>query len=132
MILVDTSVWIDFLRGIDSPERRVLHRLLDDEGDLALTGVILTEVLQGIRRERDFRRVKESLLEFPLHDPLGPATWLGAAEIYRACRRRGRTVRKTIDCLIAAVCLENDLMLLHRDGDFDAIERCTGLRVLHA
>jgi predicted nucleic acid-binding protein len=128
MILVDSSVWIDFLNGENSAPRRLLHRLIEDDGELALTGIILTEVLQGITEERDFRRVQEYLLAFPIYQPQSTKTYLAAARIYRACREKGETVRKTVDCLIAAICLEHNLILLHKDRDFDRIAKCTGLR----
>ena len=130
MILVDSSVWIDFMRGTDSRERYALHRLIETEEDLALTEIILTEVLQGIKDDRDFKRVKEYLLEFPVFRPQGIATYLAAANLYRDCRCKGKTVRKTIDCIIAAICLENDLWLLHKDRDFDLIAACAPLKVL--
>ena len=130
MILVDTSVWIDFLNGADSKERHVLHRLIEDEEDISITEIILTEVLQGIKDDRDFRRVRDYLLEFPVHKPKGTMTYLKAAEIYRDCRRNGKTIRKTVDCIIASICLENGLTLLHKDSDFDTMEECVGLKVL--
>ncbi|GMR04963.1 MAG: PIN domain nuclease [Thermodesulfobacteriota bacterium] len=130
MILVDTSVWVDFLRGVNSRERRTLHRLIEDEEDIAITGIILTEILQGIRKDGDFRVIQDYLLEFPDYSPKAPETYLKAAGIYRDCRRRGKTVRKTVDCIIAAICIENGLTLLHKDSDFDHIEACTGLKVL--
>lgn len=129
-ILVDTSVWVDFLKGADSRERRALHRLIEEEADLALTGIILTETLQGIRGDKEFDEVKESLLAFPLYPPKDFETYLKAADIYRDCRKRGKTVRKTVDCLIAAICLEHDLILFHKDRDFDHIADCTELKVL--
>jgi predicted nucleic acid-binding protein len=130
MILVDTSVWIDFLRGGESPQRRMLHRLIEDEEDISITEIILTEILQGIKRDRDFQTVKDYLLEFPVHRPKGIETYLNAARIYRDCRGKGKTVRKTVDCIIAAICIENDLALLHKDVDFGNIRACTGLKVL--
>jgi predicted nucleic acid-binding protein len=130
MILVDTSVWVDFLRGVNSPHRRMLHRLIEDEADIAITGIILTEILQGIKEDRDYRRMREYLLEFPIHEPKGAQTYLAAARIYRECRKKGKTVRRTVDCIIAAICMENNLTLFHKDADFDRIEACAGLRVL--
>lgn len=132
MILVDTSVWIDFLRGSDSRERHALHRLIEEEEDISVTEIILTEILQGIKEDKDFKRVKGYLLEFPVHKPKGIETYLKAAGIYRDCRKKGKTVRKTIDCIIASICIENDLILFHKDNDFDIIEKCTGLKVLRA
>ena len=128
MILVDTSIWIDFLRGVNSPHRRTLHRLIEDEEDISITEIILTEILQGIKEDRDFQMTKEYLLEFPIHRPKGIEIYLNAARIYRDCRKKGKTVRKTVDCIIAAICMENNLTLLHKDSDFELIEACTGLK----
>lgn len=130
MILVDTSVWIDFLRGEDSPERRMLHRLIEDDDDISITEIILTEILQGIKEDKDFRMMKDYLLEFPIYKPTGIETYLNAARIYRDCMKKGKTVRKTLDCIIAAICIENDLTVLHKDSDFNLIAACTKLRVL--
>lgn len=130
MILVDTSVWIDFLRGIDSPQRRTLHRLLQEEEDISITEIILTEILQGIKTDQDFETLRGYLLELPIHRPGGTQTYLRAAQIYRDCRKSGKTARKTIDCIIASICLENDLTLLHKDSDFDIISACAGLKVM--
>ena len=130
MTLVDTSVWIDFLRGVNSPQRRMLHRLIEEEEDISITEIILTEILQGLKEDKDFNRVKDYLLEFPIHRPKGTGTYLKAAEIYRDCRKKGRTVRRTVDCIIAAICIENGLTLLHKDSDFELIAECTGLKML--
>jgi len=129
MILVDTSVWVDFLRGEDSPHRRALHRLIEDEEDISITGIILTEILQGIKNDRDFQTTKDCLLEFPIYGPKGVETYIRAAQLYRDCRKKGKTVRKTVDCIIATICMENDLTLLHKDGDFDLIGSCTTLKI---
>ena len=128
MIVVDTSVWIDFLRGANSRERHALHRLIEEEEELSITEIILTEILQGIKEDKDFRRLKDYLLHFPIHRPRGSETYLKAAEIYRECRKKGKTVRKTIDCIIATICLENDLTLFHKDRDFELIAACTELK----
>jgi len=128
MILVDTSVWIDFLRGANSAHRLILHRLIDEKEDISITGIILTEILQGIERDGDFQAIREYLLEFPIYDAKGIGTYLKAAQIYRDCRKKGKTIRKTVDCVIAAVCIENDLILLHKDRDFDLIEGYTKLK----
>ena len=128
MIVVDTSVWIDFLRGADSRERRALHKLLEEEEDISITEIILTEILQGIKEDQDCRRLKDYLLEFPIHRPQGSETYIKAAEIYRICRKKGKTVRKTVDCIIATICLENDLTIFHKDRDFELIAACTELK----
>ena len=130
MILADTSVWIDFLNGTNSRHRRRLSRLIEEEEDVAITEIILTEVLQGIKSDKDFQRVKNILMEFPIYQPEGAETYLKAADIYRQCRKKGKTVRKTIDCIIAAICLENNLTLLHKDNDFDRIQSCLPLKCL--
>jgi len=130
MILVDTSVWIDFFRGNNSSQRKTLHSLIEDEEDISITGIILTEILQGIRKERDFETIKSYMLEFPIYGPKGIETFLESARIYRKCRRNGKTVKKTVDCIIASICIENELTILHKDRDFDHIEGCTPLKVL--
>jgi len=130
MILVDTSVWIDFFRGDKSAHRETLHRLIEAEEDIAVTEIIVTEILQGIKSDKDFQTTKEYLLEFPVYRPKGIETYLEAARIFRDCRKKGKTVRKTIDCIIAVICLENNLTLLHKDSDFDFIVACTDLKVL--
>jgi predicted nucleic acid-binding protein len=130
MIVADTSVWIDFLKGIDSPQQRTLRRLLEEEEDISIVEIILTEILQGIREDSDFEKVKEYLLELPIHKPRGAETYVRAAQIYRDCKKKGKTLRKTVDCIIAAICMENDLTLLHKDNDFNVIEACAGLKVV--
>lgn len=127
---MDTSVWVDFLRGEDSSQRRVLHRLIEDEADISITEIIFTEILQGIKNDREFQAIKDYLLEFPIYRPKGIETYLHAARIYRDCRKKGKTVRRTVDCIIAAICIENDLTLLHKDSDFDLIQAYTGLQVI--
>lgn len=129
MILVDTSVWIDFLRGADTSQRRMLHSLIEGEEDICLAGIILTEILQGIRNDKGSSEVKRYLLEFPICNPEGTATYIVAADIYRKCAGQGRSVGKTVDCLIAAVAMENDFMLLHNDRDFESIAACNDLKI---
>lgn len=132
MILVDTSVWIDFLNGANSMERHVLHALIEEEWDISITEIILTEILQGIKKDRDFAAVRDYLREFPIYRPNGIETYLKAAGIYRDCRKQGRTIRTTVDCLIAAICIEHDLLLFHKDNDFDLITECSGLKIFKA
>ncbi len=128
MILVDTSVWIDFLCGRDNKYYRTLYELIEDGEDIALTGIIITEILQGIRNDKDANRTKEYLLRFPIYNP-DTDTYILCAQIYKECQKQGKTVRKTIDCLIAAVAMENDLVLFHNDRDFDSIAACCELKV---
>jgi len=128
MILVDTSVWIDFLRGRDTLHRRTLHNFIENDEDLCITGIILTEILQGIKDDKTCEEIKEYLLEFPLYDPTGINTYIEAANLYRKCAKKRKTVRKTIDCIIAAIAMENDLIVFHKDMDFDHIAECAGLK----
>lgn len=130
MILVDTSVWIDFFRGADTSQRKILHSLIDNEEDICTTEIILTEIFQGIKRDKDLKKVKEYLLGFPLYRPDGLDTYLRAAEIYRHCRKRGKTIRKTVDCIIAAIAIENSLTLFHNDRDFERIAECSGPKLM--
>jgi predicted nucleic acid-binding protein len=130
MILVDTSAWIDFFRGEETSVRRTLHSLIDGEEDLCLTGIILTEILQGIRDDKMSSDIQEYLLAFPFYHPRDVSTYVHAADIFKSCARKGRTVRKTVDCLIAAVAIEHDLTLIHNDRDFASIAACTGLKIL--
>ena len=120
-MIVDTSVWIDFFRGNDTWQVAVLSdRLVADE-PIALTDIIFTEILQGLVDERSVRRVERRLLahEVLVLDPLDDHR--RAAALYRACRRRGVTIRRTLDCLIAAVCIREHRPLLHADVDFDRL-----------
>jgi predicted nucleic acid-binding protein len=130
MIVVDTSIWIDFLRGENSSERALLHRLIEDEEEISITGIIMTEILQGIKDDKKYQITKYYLLEFPIYEPSGINTYIDAARIYRECRNNGKTIRSTIDCIIAAICLENDLSILHKDRDYDIIQECIGLKVV--
>jgi predicted nucleic acid-binding protein len=130
MILVDTSVWIEFFRAENSLERQILHKLIEDEEGISITGIILTEILQGIQDDKKFNITRKYLLEFPIYEPKGVVTFTEAARIYRECRKKGKTIRSTVDCIIAAICLENDLSILHKDRDYDIIQDCAGLKVL--
>jgi predicted nucleic acid-binding protein len=131
MVIVDTTVWIGYLRGAENPETRWLDRELQRQR-LGLTDLILCEVLQSIRDHRTFARVQADLLKFQIFQTGGNELAIAAAQNYRALRHRGYTVRKTIDCLIATFCLKAKHELLHRDHDFDCFEKALGLRVLHA
>ena len=120
-MIVDTSVWIDFFRGNDTWQVAVLSdRLVADE-PIALTDIIFTEILQGLVDERSVRRVERRLLahEVLVLDPLDDHR--RAAALYRACRRRGVMIRRTLDCLIAVVCIRERRPLLHADVDYDRL-----------
>jgi len=121
MILVDSSVWIDFFKGSNTDPVQILERLLQEEEDLSLADYILTEVLQGFKKDTDFERARKYFLLFPIYSLSSPDSYIQAARIYRRCRQRGITIRNTMDCLIAQTALENDLVLLHDDSDFDRL-----------
>jgi predicted nucleic acid-binding protein len=131
MVIVDTTVWIDYLRGTDNAETKWLDRELQLRR-LGLTDLILCEVLQGLREQKTFERVRAELLQLEVFDSGGSDIAIAAAENYRALRERGYTIYKTIDCLIATFCLEFEHQLLHRDHDFDSFEKVLGLKVVHA
>ena len=129
MILVDSSVWIDYFRGRATAECNLLHRLLGSER--LLTGdLILAEVLQGFRSEIDFRRARYLLATLDFLPLAGREIAIGAARNYRTLRNEGITVRKTIDGLIATFCIANHHTLLHSERDYDGFERYLGLRVI--
>ena len=129
MIVVDTTVWIDFFQGSETPEDLHLQRLITAGRSLALTDLIFCEILQGIREDAEFERTRRTLLLYPILRMERLSMFEHAARIYRTCRRRGLTVRKTIDCLIAALCIAEDVELFHKDADFDAIARVASLKV---
>jgi predicted nucleic acid-binding protein len=129
MILVDTTVWIDYLGGNVNPHTDWLDRELNQQR-LGLTDLILCEILQGIRMDSDFTRIRRDLSRFEVFDTGGELLAVASAQNYRALRSHGHTVRKTIDCLIATFCLLEGHSLLHRDRDFDPFEIHLGLRVI--
>ncbi len=128
MILVDSSVWIDFFNGKMTGETGALSEYLGREP--VLTGdLILTEVLQGFRRDADYRKARRLLDTLEMRTLGGRQIALAAAENYRILRRRGITPRKTIDMIIGTYCLIYGIELLHADRDFDVVERELGLIV---
>jgi predicted nucleic acid-binding protein len=129
VIVVDTSVWIDVLNDVASPPARRFEELVLGGSPLALTDVIYTEVLQGLRNERDARRVDDHLRAFPVLRLTGLDDYRMAAQLYRAARRKGVTIRKTLDCLIAVPCIRAEAPLLHADADFDRLATCTDLKI---
>lgn len=130
MILVDTSVWIDLFNHPESPYAQKLKCLIEEDEGLCICDIVLTEVLQGIKDDRIFEEVKDSLLKFPIVKAIGLETYILAANIYRLCRKKGKPLGKTIDALIAAVAIENNLTLFSRDKDFLRIADCSGLKIL--
>ena len=129
MILVDTSVWIDFFAGRDLPYVAKLEQSILDNEDLALSGIILTEILQGIPDDTTYRRVRRYLSALIML-PMPESVFVRAADIYRKLRKQGITIRKTNDCIIAATALEHHCQLLHNDKDFKPIAKHFSLKVL--
>jgi predicted nucleic acid-binding protein len=130
LIIVDTSVWIDFLNGVTNPESEWLDLNLDRER-IGLTTIVLAEVLQGMRDDRDAALVERELLKFEIVALIDAALAADAARNYRTLRQSGRTVRTTIDVLTATYCIREQHSLLHRDRDFDIFEERLGLSVIH-
>jgi hypothetical protein len=131
LIVVDTSVWVDFLRDVPSPEAELLDRILP-ERRIVVGDLVLCEVLMGLPNERQAARTEELLRDFLVLPMTNDLLASKAAGHFRSLRARGVTVRKTIDLLIGTFCLHHGHQLLHRDRDFDAMETHLGLRVLHA
>lgn len=127
MIFVDSSVWIDYFRGLGTPEADKLDALLGKE-PLATGDLVLTEVLQGFASDRDFNRAEALLGSLTIVELCGRDIAIKAARNHRRLRALGITVRKTIDTVIATRCIEDDLALLHRDKDFDPFVEHLGLR----
>ena len=129
IILVDTTVWIDFFAARSLPHVAVLEHLIEHREDICTCGIILTEVLQGIRKDTEFRKTRD-LFNTLIWLPMPYTVFLRSAEIYRKLRKKGLTIRKPLDCMIASAAIENDILLLHNDKDFQPIEKHCGLKVL--
>lgn len=129
MVIVDTTVWIDYLRGVSNRETEWLDQALGHER-LGILDLILCEVLQGIRDDVTFTSVRDDLMRLRVFVAAGPDLAIAAAQNYRTLRQRGFTVRKTMDCWIATFCLLSGHKLLHRDRDFDAFEKALRLQVV--
>jgi predicted nucleic acid-binding protein len=129
VILVDTSVWIDFFAGRDLPHVAMLEKFIIGNEDLALCGIILTEMLQGIADDATHRRIRRYLSPLIML-PMPETVFVRAADIYRKLRKTGITIRKSNDCIIAAVAMEHHCPLMHNDKDFSPIEKHFPLKVV--
>ncbi|EDN66235.1 PilT-like protein [Beggiatoa sp. PS] len=129
MTLVDSSAWIDFFRCQNLQHVTRLKSLIHQNEELAICGVIMTEILQGIRDENQYQMTK-TRLDTLIFLPMTRTTYVTAANIYRTLRNKGLTIRKSIDCMIASVALENNVFLLHNDRDFEAIARHFPLKII--
>lgn len=131
MVIVDTTVWIDFLKGRETPGVARLEHLLQEEVDIFTTGIIIQEVLCGIKKQAERAAVKGDLDRFILVTP-SLHTHVQAAEIYDGCRKNGMTIRSSIDCLIASLALEHDLRVLENDRDYSSIAKVFPLKIEEA
>lgn len=129
-MLVDTSVWIDHFNGHPSPEVTRLQKAIAENEPIVLCGVILTEILLGLRSDAEAVRIADLLDAFETAPELDWNDYREAAVIYRRCRTKGRTIRSTIDCLIAQLCIRNNFTLLTKDRDFRAIAASSPLRLV--
>jgi predicted nucleic acid-binding protein len=129
MWIVDSSVWIDYLTGAGTPQTDLLDAALGQQ-PIGVGDIILCEVLQGFRHQRDFDIARELLLRFPIYTIGGIEIAIQSARNYRFLRHRGITVRKTVDCLIATFVIESGFSLLHSDRDFGPFEAHLGLDII--
>lgn len=127
MILVDSSVWIDYFNGLDTPQTNKLDTLLGIE-PLGIGDIILTEVLQGFRTDKDYETAKRLLTSLTVFNMLGVELAVKSADNFRSLRKRGITVRKTVDAIIATFCIESKHSLLFSDKDFLPFVEHLGLR----
>ncbi len=128
-VLVDTSAWVEFLRATGSDTHLRVRRMIEEETDLATTDVVLMELLAGARDDGQRDGLRSLLGRCEFLPTEGPVDYEDAAQVYRACRSAGATVRRLTDCLVAAVAIRHGVPVLHRDADFDAIARRLPLEV---
>jgi len=128
MIIVDSNTWADFFNGASNPHVQRLDLALQEEEDLAVVPIIITEVLQGFRTDSGFQRARRVLLALPVIEPT-VACHVRAARLFRSLRQKGITVRGAVDCIIAQTCLDVDAELLSPDADFERIAGHTPLRL---
>jgi len=131
MIVVDSNTWADFFNGARNPHADRLERALEEETDMAVIPVIITEVLQGFRSDAGFRRARRVLVSMPVLHPTIECH-VRAARLVRSLRAKGVTVRGAVDCIIAQLCMDVDAELLSPDADFAHIARHTSLRLWQA
>ncbi len=131
MMIVDSNTWADFFNGSSNPHVDRLEKGMEEEEDIAVIPLIITEVLQGFKTDVGFRRASEVLLSLPVIEP-SVECHVDAARLFRALRRKGITVRGAIDCLIARTCIDADADLLSPDEDFEHIARHSPLRLWRA
>jgi predicted nucleic acid-binding protein len=129
-LIVDTSVWIDFFNNERNRHSNFLAEAIESDEPIYLHSIILMEILQGFRSDRDHAAVRDVLLsyDFVREDPVADA--MGASDLYRSLKKKGAAIRKSLDCLIAYAAIKNGMPLLHRDRDFDRIAQHSKLKVV--
>ena len=128
MVVVDTTVWIDYIHGLDAPHTNALDYEL--QHNQVITGdLLITEFLQGFRDDKDYKAAKEIMDSLIYCDMLGKEIAIKSADNYRFLRKQGITIRRTADIIIGTFCIEHDLPLLHNDRDFEPMEKYLGLRI---
>jgi predicted nucleic acid-binding protein len=127
MILVDSSVWIDYFNGVEATETKLLDEFLTTD-TICIGDIILAEVLQGFRNDKDYKLAKDMLLELPIYQIMTPELAIVCADNYRKLRKKGITVRRSVDNWIAIFCIQNKIPLLFSDKDFNAYVEHLGLR----
>ena len=130
MVIVDTTVWVDYFRGVANPSTDWVHEELERQR-LGLTDLILCKVLQGVRDDVAAKAVERQLRKLQVFDMCGVELARDTARNYRTLRSRGHTVRKTIDCVVATFCIREQYSLIHRDKDYDPFEKFLELSVIH-
>jgi predicted nucleic acid-binding protein len=130
MLVVDSTVWVDYFNGIENTLTEYLHQIVD-QTPILIGDLILAEVLQGFRDDTDFEKARRAFDKYIQVEMVNHDLALQSARNYRLLRRHGVTVRKTIDSFIATYCIENEHDLLHNDRDFDGYERLLGLKVVY-
>jgi predicted nucleic acid-binding protein len=129
LILIDTSAFIEFLNRTGSREDRIIEKLIAGDDEISIPDISFTEILQGIRDEKEYADVKTSLRTFPILSLIGANSYIAAADLYRKCRKKGATVRNTADLLVAQISIEHKATLLHNDRDFEAIGKICDLKL---
>ena len=129
-MIVDTSVWIDFFNVQPSSQAQRLSRAIEDNEPIGLPGLVLTEILLGLKNDAQAKRIAQLLEAFSDVPEPSRSDHIAAAALYRACRAKGLTIRSTIDCVIAQLCLRDGQALLAKDRDFDRIAEKTGLKLV--
>jgi predicted nucleic acid-binding protein len=129
-VIVDTSVWIDFFNGYPSTQAQRLARAIEEGESIALPGLVYTEILLGLKNDAEAKRIAQLLQAFNWVPEPTQDDYAAAATLYRQCRAKGLTIRSTIDCIIAQLCLRDGLPLLAKDRDFEHIAQLVVLKLV--